>query len=265
MKKELRYILYNLIGFAALLELSKPLKEYLIAQEVTELKAQLIAGITIRLTIISLSLWVIWKLKLRRFNNFNKKTKIKNLQSLLIPSLFISIGLVINWNTYINTELDILFMFFSSVMIVGVVEELIFRGTILPLFINYLKSRKNVLFLSVIISSTIFGFIHYLNILNEPDNFWGITHQVFLAISIGVFLGGLMLRTKSILIPSIVHGFIDFSFGTGKLKQNEYEIITEEINWSSIIQTILLFSFILLLGVYMTRKVEKEEILNTKT
>ena len=108
--------------------------------------------------------------------------------------------------------------------------------------------------------------IHYINILKEPDNFWGNTHQVFFALSIGVFFGGLMLRTKSILIPSIFHGFVNFSFGAGKLKQNEMKIIneniTEGIDWNSIIPNTLLFTFIFLAGIYMTNKVDKEVILN---
>lgn len=266
MKKELQYISYVFIGFITLLLLTKPLREHLIASDIAALNARLIAGITIRLIIISLSLWVIWKLKLRRYNGLEKNTKIKNLQSLLIPFLFILMGLTSNWNTYINTELNILFLFIASVFIVGFAEELIFRGTILPLFIKYFKNRKNALFLSVIISSSIFGFIHYLNILKEPDNFWGITHQVFFAVSIGVFFGGLMLRTKSILIPSMFHGFVNFSFGAGELQQKEMEIISkniaEGINWSSIIPTSLLFAFIFLAGIYMTKKVDREVILD---
>ncbi|MDA3781111.1 MAG: CPBP family intramembrane metalloprotease [Bacteroidales bacterium] len=266
MKKELQYILYIFIGFITLLWFAKPLREYLITYDIAELNSGLLARIIVRLFIIPLIFLVIWKLKLKRYNSLEKSRKIENLQSLLIPFLFILIGLTSNWNTYINVDLNILFLFLASVFIVGFAEELLFRGIILPIFIKYFKSQKNVLFLSVILSSSIFGMIHYVNILKEPDNFWGITHQVFFALSIGVFFGGLMLRTKNILIPSIFHGFVNFSFGAGELKQNEMKIIneniTEGIDWNSIIPTTLLFAFIFLAGIYMTNKVDKEVILN---
>ena len=188
MRKELQYILYTFIGFITLLWFAKPLREYLITFDIATLNARIIAGIITRLIIISLILLVIWKLNLKRFNGIGKNRKIENLQSLLIPFSFILIGLTSNWNTYINVDLYILFLFIISVFIVGFAEELIFRGTILPLFIIYFKSRKNVLFLSVILSSLIFGIIHYVNIIKEPSNFWGITHQMFFAVSIGFFL-----------------------------------------------------------------------------
>ncbi|MDC1162496.1 type II CAAX endopeptidase family protein [Tenacibaculum sp.] len=266
MKKELKYIILIFTGFIALLWLAKPLRKLFENYNITELKGKLIAGIIARLFIITISFWIIGKLKFKKYNGIEKGEKVQNLQSLIIPFLFILMGLLSSWNIYINADKTTLILFTASVFIVGLTEELLFRGTILPLFISYFKSQKGVLYFSVIASSLIFGIIHYINIFKEPGNFGGITHQVFFALSIGVFFGGLMLRTKNITIPSLFHGFVNFSFGTGDLKQDDIQTINEKItngvDWSSLILTTLFFVFIFISGVYMIKKTDKELVLN---
>jgi hypothetical protein len=150
MKKELKCIIVIFVGFITLLWLAKPLREFLINYDITELNAKLTAGIITRLLIISVSLWIIGKLNLEKFNGLSKRNEISNLKALMIPSLF--------------------------------------------------------------------------------------------------------------------HGFVNFSFGTGDLEQEDIQIITEKItedvNWNSIIPTTIFFTFIFLSGIYMTRKVDAEMILN---
>ena len=266
MKKELKYIIFIFIGFIALLWLAIPLRAFFGNYNITELNAKLIAGIITRLFIITIGFWIIWKLKFKKYNGIEKGEKIQNLHSLIIPSLFILMGLMSSWNTYLNADKTALLLFTASVFIVGLTEELLFRGTNIPLFISYFKNQKAVLYFSVIASSLIFGITHYINIFKQPDNFWGITHQVFFAVSIGVFFGGLMLRTKNITIPSLFHGFVNFSFGAGDLKQEDMHIIKEKIsngiNWSSLILTTLFFVFIFISGIYMIKKTNKELVLN---
>jgi len=266
MKKELKFIAIFFIGFLALLWLAKPLRILLSNFNINELNIELIAGIVMRLMIIIICIKIIAKLNLRKYNGFEKTTNSTNLQALIIPSLFIFMGIMSNWNTYLNTDTLLFILFITSVFIIGFAEELFFRGIILPLFITYFKNRKAVLLLSVLLSSLIFGIIHYVNIFKEPDNFWGITHQVFFALSVGVFFGGLMLRTKNIIIPSLFHGFVNFSFGADSLKQEDIQHVTEKVtegvNWNSLIPTTLLFVFILLGGIYMIRKVKSADVLN---
>ncbi|PID29424.1 MAG: hypothetical protein CR982_02925 [Candidatus Cloacimonadota bacterium] len=264
-RKELYNILYSLTLFILLLLLEKLLRVCLSDYFIIELNVEFISKAITRVVIILSLLWLINRFKLKKYNGLEKNRKIKNLQSLLFPSLFILMGLMINWNTYLDTNRATLFLFTLSVFSVGFAEEFLFRGIIFPLFIRYFKMRKNVLFLSVVLSSSIFGVAHYLNLIREPNNFLGVTSQVVFAISIGIFLGGLMLRTENILIPSIFHGFVNFSFDTTQLKTGGVEFINdtikEGVNWNSMITTTLFFTFILLGGVYMIKKVDKKEIL----
>jgi len=265
MKNELKIIIVVFVGFVAMLWIAKPLRELLVNYSISELDARLMAGIFTRLLIVSIAIWIIRKLDLKLYNGLNKGQNTKNLYAIGIPSVFIIFGIISNWNIYIKTENYVLLLFIFSVIIIGIAEEFIFRGIIQPLFIKYFKSQQKVLYLSVIITALIFGLIHYVNILKEPDNFSGITHQVFFAISIGVFFGGLMLRTNSIIVPSMFHGLVNFSFGAGDLKHQTVQVVTKEItegvNWNSIIPTTLFFIFIFISGIYMINKVNSEVIL----
>ena len=264
MKNELKTIAIVFACFVAALWIAKPLRELLINYNMPELDARLIAGILPRLLIVIGAIRMINKLGLKAYNGFTKGQKIKNMNAIVIPSTFIILGVIANWNTYTEAGSYLLLLFTFSVIIVGMAEELVFRGIIQPLFIRHFNKRKKSLYLSAVITALIFGLIHYINLLKEPDNFWGITSQVVFAFSIGVFFGGLTLRTGSILVPSIFHGLVNFAFGTGDLKQQPLQAATKEIsegiNWSSIIPTTLFFAFILLGGIYMIRKVSTEEV-----
>ncbi|NOU19651.1 MAG: hypothetical protein HOO91_19005 [Bacteroidales bacterium] len=74
-----------------------------------------------------------------------------------------------------------------------------------------------------------------------------------------------MLRTENIIIPSIIHGLINFAFGTGELKSETIRRISDSaskgINWNSIIPTTIFFIFILIGGIYMIRKSDTDVML----
>jgi len=265
MKHELKLIFVIFVGFIALLWFEKPLKALLLNYDLTELNAKLISGIFMRSLIVAISLWIIKKLGFIKYNGLENGIEFTNLSALAIPSIFILFGLMSNSQTFLSTNPLVLLLFLASVLTIGFVEELVFRGTILPLFINYFREKKNVLFWSVFLTSSIFGIIHFINIFKEPENILGITHQVFFAISIGVFFGGLMLKSKNIVIPSLFHGLVNFAFGAGELNPTSSQVVVEKvsegINWSSVIPTTIFFTFILLAGVNMIKKVDRKTIL----
>jgi membrane protease YdiL (CAAX protease family) len=262
MKKEIKNSLLILVGFLVFLWLEKPLREILINCQINELSAQFISGIFIRSLLIIASLIIITKLNLNKFLGIYPYLKIRNLQAVVIPLGFITIGIISNFGVYLNTNLVVLILFSGSVLAIGFVEELIFRGILLPLFIKSFINNKNSLLLSVILSSLLFSCIHLINLISQPDNLVGILSQVFFALSIGVFFGGLMLRTENILVPAILHALINFAFGSGKLKNETHDILNDDIlnkiDWSSLVPTTIFFIFIFLSGIYMIRKVYKE-------
>ncbi|NOU19652.1 MAG: CPBP family intramembrane metalloprotease [Bacteroidales bacterium] len=188
MKKEIKIALIIVFGFMFLLWLEKPLREYLMKCIGDELFAKFIAGIAVRLTILCITIYLIFKLNLNKFTGLDSKMRMKNLHSIIIALAFIVIGILNNWGIYSSIELTKLILFTTSVIIIGFLEEFVFRGTILPLFIKSLKGKKQILYLSVSLSAFLFGCIHFINLLNQPENVGGVTSQVFFSFSIGVFL-----------------------------------------------------------------------------
>ena len=266
MKKEIKIALIIAVGFITLLWFEKPLRELLIKCMVDELLAKFIAGIIVRLLLLCFVIYLIFKLNLNKFTGLDSKMQMKNLHAALIALAIIVIGILSNWKIYSSIDLTKLILFITSVITIGFFEEFVFRGMVLPLFIKSLHEKKQVLYLSVILSSFLFGSIHFINLLSQSGNLGGITSQVFFSFSIGVFFGGLMLRTENIIVPSIIHGLVNFAFGAGELKSETIVRISEGVSkgahWNSIIPTTIFFLFILIGGLFMIRKSDTEVILS---
>lgn len=266
MKNEIKIIFLLILGFIALLQLEEPLRLFMINIDLPEFSIKLISEMATRVIIIIGSMIVIYKLNLSKFNGFRKEIKLSNIQALTIPLLFVLMATIGNWQVYVDTNRTLLFLFLSSMIVVGLTEELIFRGIILALLIKVFKNNKATLYYSVLISSFIFAFGHYINLFEEHDNFWGISRQVFFAFSLGIFFSGLFLRTQNIIIPAIVHGLINFSFGSGELMRDENHITNQNIvvktSLISTLPIILLFIFIMLGGLYMIKQINSKDVLN---
>ncbi|MBO4323298.1 MAG: CPBP family intramembrane metalloprotease, partial [Clostridia bacterium] len=86
---------------------------------------------------------------------------------------------------------------------VGVLEEFVFRGIVLPLLICRLPKNKKGLFAAVMISSALFGGLHLMNLLG------GFSLSVFLQVAysflIGALFGACMLFTGNLFVPVALH------------------------------------------------------------
>lgn len=171
-----------------------PLKDFLLNYLEDEFTARKVAGIFVRVLILIILFFLIKKNNLFYKIGLNNLGKFRNIKAMFIPlGCFLIFIINIPWYTY-NADLKHYILFFFSVFLVVVLEELFFRGLIFNLFYKNLKSYKN----STIISSIIFGLIHYFNLFSQPENVIGITKQVFFAFSLGVFFCGLFIRTGNI-------------------------------------------------------------------
>ena len=266
MKKEIAISIVILIGFISLLWLEKPLREFLSGVLPDKQFAEQIAGITVRIILIIITILLMKKFRLIEFSGLNNPKHFKNIQAIIISLAFILTGISGNWDNYINSDYTILSAFAISTLGVGILEEFVFRGTIFPLFIISFKNTNRPLLISAVLASLAFGLVHFINLFSQPENIAGIISQVFFATSIGVFFCGLMVRTENILIPCIIHALVNFSFGAGELKPPVEEIYNTAENpgteWSSLIPTTIFFSFIFSGGIYMILKTEAKMILD---
>lgn len=266
MKKDLKIAIVILIGFISFLWFEKPLREYLSQILLEEQIAKQVSSVTVRLILIAIAFGLIKKLGLLDFTGLNNWKIIKNAQATIIAFAFVIMGILGNWVTYSESKFGLLVLFALSTFAVGILEEFAFRGAVFPLFIKSLKETKRPILMGAVLSSLMFGLVHFINLFSQPENLIGITSQVFFATSIGVFFCGLMVRTENILIPCIIHALINFSFGADELRKPIEEVSTIEettgINWSSVIPTTIFFLLIFIGGVYMIVKTDKESILS---
>jgi len=265
MKKEIKTSILVLIGFLAFLWIEKPVRELLSLSLNDPVAAKHISGIFIRIILIVITALLIAKLRFSEFVGLKPWTRFKNAQAIIIPLSLIFAGIVSNGETYIKAGVKPLVLFILFTLTVGIAEEFAFRGIIFPLTIKAVRNWKRPILIGALLSSLMFGAVHFINLFSQPDNLIGITSQVFFAVAIGVFFCGLMVRTENILVPCLIHALVNYSFGAGELKQTleETSTISETtgVNWNSLITTTIFFSFILVGGLYMILKSNPENIL----
>jgi membrane protease YdiL (CAAX protease family) len=127
-------------------------------------------------------------------------------------------GLPINMN-FIQSNIDILGDLNLQGLLLStgsIFEEMEFRGIILAVFLcNYSKRE------SIIYSSVGFGVFHLLNLIHGFDLVWVIGNVVW-AFTLGLFYGYIVIKTKSLLPPMIVHylGNLFISSLTGYIQIN---------------------------------------------
>lgn len=179
-------------------------------------------------------LYVIKTYKLKILNIMQKPF----LYSLLVSLPFFAVAInnlpiiaLIRGDAYVLQPMEIILLFAVVCFSVGLFEEMLFRGLLLPYFINRAESSKKGLFKAVVLSSALFGLIHILNI------FYGMgagaaVLQTGYSFLIGAMLAVLLLKTKNIWLCVIIHAVYNFcgllvtELGGGKLWDVPTIIIT---------------------------------------
>lgn len=192
---------------------------------------------------------------------------VKRLRSLLIlwlPIIFIigffgiafAIGL-----TFSQT----LFFILINTMLVGISEELMFRGLV---FYGAIKEFK--IWTAILFTSVLFGSIHLLNGFTTGD-FLGSTVQAVTAAMAGMWFIALRIRTNSIIPSIILHGLWD---GGLFLMTNALKPVALDSNTETSSETSLAFKIIFpilfdlplfLYGLWLLRRIgekDKEDIIS---
>ena len=99
-------------------------------------------------------------------------------------------------------------VFFHPLIGTALYEETLCRGLILKILLKKAGHTKNGIILSCVVSSVVFGVIH---ISNYPLVGISVIAQVLAAIGNGLFYAALYLRTRTLLVPILIHGFTNIS------------------------------------------------------
>lgn len=152
------------------------------------------------------------------FNKFNKK------QSLWLIPIFVILGLmwspVINFlseNTLTPEKIKLFSLIGFTTLLVGVSEELMYRGIVLGAFI---KKKK---FISgIFVSSLLFGLLHAVNILGGLT-LAEMSTQVAMMFVAGLFFALLRIKIENIIPLMVLHWLYAFVFQSSVLFKVEID------------------------------------------
>lgn len=177
----------------------------------------------------------------------------------LIPVYLFIIGILgIYSRDFSQIALTNLMLLLFAQLMVGFAEEFIFRGLLQPLFLKKYGSRKNGIFMSILLTSVFFGVFHLIN-LAKNDNVGQVLVQVVFAMFIGFFFGVLVLKTNKLIPIAITHGLINFFFSLTFLPG--LNTVQEEAADTVSFAPIILFLPLFIIGLFIYRKLNKKEII----
>lgn len=131
----------------------------------------------------------------------------RSLLLLWLPALGIIIMLAIGLPTF-SAGGKVLFFVLVNTLLVGISEELMFRGILL-----YGAKTRYSLWAAIWIASILFGLVHALNGF-LTGQFGPALIQAVLAFASGLMFMGLRLRQNSLLPAMLIHGLWDFAVFT---------------------------------------------------
>lgn len=207
---------------------------------------------------IALIIGVLWWFKLRfkhasvegvlAMRNFGRACLIA------LPGLLFVLINVLGFNPS-NFKIGIVLLGFVP----GFVEEITFRGLVIPNFMRVHNNSKGI-WLSLFISAGIFGLIHAANILAGADP--GTTiFQVFYAFALGILFGAILIRYGNLWPCIILHGFVDAFAMMSDEALEQGAVQTQAFAFSWDIMPILILSLIFIAyGLYLCRPKKHAEI-----
>lgn len=154
-----------------------------------------------------------------------------------------------------------LLLFVLSMLMIGVAEEITFRGVIATLlFRQYGKTASGVWF-CVIASGILFGCPHLINAIGGGSAFTGVLVQAVSAVGSGMVFTAMYYRTRTIWVPILLHAWIDFA---GLIVSGLYGegTIGTVISSYSLWQMVSVLPY-LIIAAYLLRDTKMQEILQT--
>ena len=161
--------------------------------------------------IIALFLWLAYLLRNSPYisiKHINKKVLLWCLPCLLVAIVNFPFFSLISGDFYFD-RLDLLPLYIFYVIGIAVLEEYVFRGIVLFLFLEIFRRQKFKYFLAALVSSLIFALFHLSNIFVGMDVGSALL-QVLYTFLIGGMLSVTAFKGKSIWPCVVIHAIFDF-------------------------------------------------------
>lgn len=189
-----------------------------------------------------------------RINFFRPTEKLSLRRPWLAPAITVAAFLVacnnlpiiplLTGQAQVTAPLPDVLLFALGCLAVGLFEETAFRGFALPLALEVLKPTRKGRFLAVLISSVLFGCLHFLNLFSGAG-IGPTLLQVGYSFLLGGLLGALVLATGRLLPAILCHTVYNFcgrlvpTCGTGEIWDAPTVVITVVLSLAAAAVTLL--------------------------
>ena len=168
-----------------------------------------------QLFMAAVAIWLMRKLNLLDADDFAFKNIGKGLALGGVLFLLIAIVSVTNYiglsEYFIRPEPLFLLTAILFPLSTALLEEVVFRGVVLKTLLTKLGDTKRGIINAFLISAALFAVVHMVHL------FWATPFEVagdlLFAISGGMFLGAIYLRTKTLIVPILLHFLMNLSGG----------------------------------------------------
>lgn len=148
-----------------------------------------------------------------------------------------------------NFQLDICIYLLCTCVMTGIFEEVVFRGLIQNMICEIGKNKEKQEEMCVFIASIIFGITHILNLIEQPQFILGTFTQIIYTFCLGMLLGAIYFKTRSLVFVIILHGLFNFlgQFSVVFVVAQQGKVVLEDINIiSMLIQLVVMFPCVII-------------------
>lgn len=161
-----------------------------------------------------------------------------------------------------------LFLYGLNMFCAAFLEEFLFRGLILGLLLQHYHNTKDPVFRSALVSSLIFGSTHLLNLWSDDaPSVHSVFNQLYATACLGFMYGAVYLKTKRLLVLTVIHFLSNFFAGLESLStvpvmeqvQLEKSFVTTLVTE---VFRIVIFGIPFLIGFWIIKKTGRESDLS---
>ena len=152
-------------------------------------------------------------------------------------------------------------LFLLAPITTGFVEELVCRGFILTIMLDKYGTTKKGVYKAVLLSSVLFGLLHFMNLLTGRGTFVQVGSQVLYAIFLGVFFSAIFIRCKSLWPAIIAHAVFDFMGSVQEIAIGSTfnNTMGGNATWQSALISLAILSPLFFYGLFLLRKAPLSE------
>ncbi|MBR2794730.1 MAG: CPBP family intramembrane metalloprotease [Solobacterium sp.] len=187
-------------------------------------------------------------------SGISKKDTLAVMAPIIIYTVVVLIFQLIQYNFYFKPSIQFLLM----AMTAGFGEEVMFRATLIPIGMGFIKGEKRVWFIPIV-TALIFGIAHITNITAGASVFNGI-HQAAATTLVGFYFGVLYISTGSAVPGIIMHSVYDFICFCGDPSLTN-GVMTGTMSAFEIVFTIVISILLAVSAVFILKRIGTPRIL----